>query len=150
MAAHRSGKGQTMSRIYWDTMLFIYLLEGNPQYGARVRWIYDRMRLRKDSLFTSFLTLGEILAGAQHSPHKAQAIRDAFAEMKIQFLPFDAGAVDTFASLRALQKLATADSIHLACAASKGMDLFLTADKRLTKQIVPGVQFISSIEATPI
>jgi predicted nucleic acid-binding protein len=70
--------------------------------------------------------------------------------MKVQFLSFDGSAVDTFASLRAEQKLATADAIHLACAASKSVDLFLTGDKQLTKQIVPGVQFISSIETSPI
>lgn len=136
-----------MSRVYWDTMLFIYLLEGNRKYGPVVRSIYDRMRLRGDSLYTSYLSLGEVLAGAPKSP---QMVREGFVEMAVQFLAFDAGAVDTFASLRAAQKLATADSIHLACAASKGIDLFLTADKLLTKQIVPGVQFISGIETSPI
>lgn len=139
-----------MSRVYWDTMLFIYLLEGNKQFGPRVHAIYERMQLREDSLCTSFLSLGEILAGAQKSPLKIQEIREAFSAMGVQFLPFDAGAVDTFASLRAAQKLPTADSIHLACAASKGIDLFLTGDRQLAKQIVPGIQFISGIEASPI
>lgn len=139
-----------MSKVYWDTMLFIYLLEGNKEYGPVVGSIYNRMLLRGDSLFTSYLSLGEILAGAHGSPQTAQAVRDGLAEMRVQFLSFDAGAVDTFASLRAVQKLATADSVHLACAASRGVDLFLTGDKRLTRQIVPGVQFISSIETSPI
>lgn len=139
-----------MSRVYWDTMLFIYLLEGNKQYASRVEAIYDRMRLRGDSLCTSYLSLGEILAGAHKVPEKSRIIRQAFAAMDIQWLPFDAGAVDTFASLRAVQKLATADSIHLACAASRGIDLFLTADRQLTKQIVPGIQFISALETSPI
>jgi predicted nucleic acid-binding protein len=139
-----------MSRVYWDTMLFIYLLEGNRQFGPAVKAIYGRMRLRGDSLCTSYLALGEILAGSPRSPQTAQMVRQGFAEMKVQFLAFDGSAVDAFASLRAVQKLATADAIHLACAASKGIDLFLTGDKQLTKQIVPGVQFISSIETSPI
>ena len=139
-----------MSKVYWDTMLFIYLLEGNRQYGVRVEGIYKRMQARGDSLHTGFLSLGEILAGAQHSPQKNQTIRAAFSAMRIQLLPFDAGAVDIFAFLRAGPKLATADSIHLACAATKGIDLFLTGDKQLTRQIVPGIQFISSIENSPI
>jgi uncharacterized protein len=139
-----------MSRVYWDTMLFIYLLEGNKQFGLQVRSIYDRMSVRGDSLYTSFVSMGEVLAGVQASPQKAQTIRDAFSAMKVQFLAFDGGAVDTFASLRGVQRLATADSIHLACAASRGIDLFLTGDKQLTKQIVSGVQFISSIENSPI
>ncbi|MBT9331283.1 type II toxin-antitoxin system VapC family toxin [Paracidobacterium acidisoli] len=139
-----------MSRVYWDTMLFIYLLEGNKQYAQRVEEIYNRMQLRGDSLCISFLGVGEMLAGAHASPQKAQTIRSAVAAMKIRLLPFDAGAVDTFASLRAVQKLATADSIHLACAASAGVDLFLTGDMRLTKQNVAGIQFISSIDTSPI
>ncbi|HEV2278518.1 MAG TPA: PIN domain-containing protein [Acidobacteriaceae bacterium] len=139
-----------MSRVYWDTMLFIYLLEGNRQHGPAVRSIYDRMRLRGDLLCTSYLSLGEILAGAHQSPQMARVVREGFAEMRVQLLPFDAGAVDTFAALRSVQKLSTADSIHLACAASRGADLFLTGDKQLTKQIVPGIQFISSIDASPI
>ena len=139
-----------MSKVYWDTMLFIYLLEGNQRYGPAVRSIYERMRIRGDSLCTSYLSLGEVLAGGPRSPQTAQAVREGFAAMNVQLLPFDGGAVDTFASLRAAQKLATADSIHLACAAAKGMDLFLTADRQLTKQIVPGIQFISSIENSPI
>ncbi len=139
-----------MSRVYWDTMLFIYLLEANTQHGGRVRAIYDRMRLRGDSLCTSFLSLGEVLAGAQGSQQVARTIREGFAKMNVELLSFSAGAVETFASLRAVQKLATADSIHLACAASRGVDLFLTGDKRLAKQIVPGIQFVSSIDASPI
>jgi len=139
-----------MSKVYWDTMLFIYLLEGNRQYGPLVRSIHNRMLQRGDLLCTSCVSLGEILAGAQRSPKIMQVVRDWFAEMNVELLSFDASAVDTFASLRAVQKLATADSIHLACAASRGADLFLTGDKRLTKQIVPGIQFISSIENSPI
>lgn len=139
-----------MSKVYWDTMLFIYLLEDNKQYASRVEAIYKRMLARGDSLFTSYLSLGEVLAGAQHSPEKAREIGEDFSAMNVHLLPFDAGAVDAFASLRAVQKLATADSIHLACAASLGIDLFLTGDKQLTKQNVAGVQFISSIETSPI
>lgn len=139
-----------MSRIYWDTMLFIYLLEGNPHYGPLVRAIYDRMLLRGDALCTSYLALGEVLAGAQKSPPWVRAIQSAFEEMKVELLPFNGGSVDTFASLRAVQKLATADSIHLACAASRGIDLFLTGDRQLTRQIVPGIQFIASLENCPI
>jgi uncharacterized protein len=139
-----------MSRVYWDTMLFIYLLEDNKHYASRVEAIHDRMRLRGDTLCTSFLTLGEILAGTRGSAAQAETIREEFAEMNVDFLPFDGAAVDTFATLRAQERLATADSIHLACAAARGIDLFLTGDKQLSKKIVPGIQFISSIDASPI
>jgi uncharacterized protein len=139
-----------MSKVYWDTMLFIYLLEDNKDYASRIEAIYDRMLARGDSLFTSYLSFGELLAGAVKSPQKLKTIQDDFSALNVELLPFDRQAVETFASLRAIQKLATADSIHFACAAAKGIDLFLTGDKQLTRQIVPGIQFISGIENSPL
>jgi predicted nucleic acid-binding protein len=62
--------------------------------------------------------------------------------MGFTYLPFDAGAVEPFSKLRSKQKVKIADAIHLACAASAGIDLFLTGDKQLTKLDVPGIQFI--------
>ena len=140
-----------MSRIYWDSMLFIYWLEGNPTFSERVRNLLERSYRRNDQLFTSYLALGEIMAGAEKSAHpqKAVVIRDNLEEIGFSFLPFDGGAVAPFARLRASQKLRIADAIHLACAASAGIDLFLTGDKQLLKLDVPGIQFIADF-STPI
>jgi len=63
-------------------------------------------------------------------------------------LPFDKGAVEPFGRLRGEQKLKIADAIHLACAASAGIDLFLTGDKQLLKIDVPGIQFIADFNST--
>lgn len=133
-----------MSRIYWDTMLFIYLLEDHPAFSTRAQQLLDRAYHRGDSLFTSYLALGEVMAGAEKSPspQKAAAVRETIAEMGFSCLPFDSGAVQPFVALRAKQKLKIADSIHLACAASAGIDLFLTGDKQLAKLDVSGIQFI--------
>ncbi len=140
-----------MSRIYWDSMLFIYLLEGNPAYTQRVQQLLERAYKRNDSLFTSYLALGEVMAGAEKSPHpqKATVIRSNLEDMGFSFLPFDSGAVAPFSRLRAKEKLRIADSIHLACAASAGIDLFLTGDKQLLKLDVSGIQFIADFN-TPI
>lgn len=51
--------------------------------------------------------------------------------------------VAPFAILCGERKVKIADSIHLACAASAGIDLFLTGDKQLAKLDVPGIQFIA-------
>ena len=138
-----------MSRIYWDSMLFIYLLEGHPAFSARTQHLLDRAYRRGDSLYTSYLALGEIMAGAENSPQprKAQIVRQTLDEMGFSYLPFDDGAVAPFSRLRAKQKLKIADSIHLACAASAGIDLFLTGDKQLVKLDVPGIQFIADFNA---
>jgi len=135
-----------MSRIFWDSMLFIYLLEeGNEESKKRVESLLKSSRDRGDSLFTSHLVLGEILAGAHKSPspEKTLLIREVLREMGFVFLPFDAGAVDAFSKLRAIHRVPIADSINLACAASAGIDLFLTNDTELFKLHVPGIHFIA-------
>ena len=50
-----------MSRIFWDTNLFIYLLENNPTFMPYVENLRIRMLSRGDQLLTSTITLGEVL-----------------------------------------------------------------------------------------
>lgn len=139
-----------MSRIFWDTMLLIYLTEGHPEFRQRTEQLLARARRRGDRLFTSYLALGEISAGAEKAtdPGKTRTVQETLKEIGFSYLPFDAGAVMPFARLRAREKLKAADCIHLACAASAGIDLFLTGDKQLTKLDVPGIQFIADFNAS--
>jgi uncharacterized protein len=138
-----------MSRIFWDSMLCIYLLEDHPVFATRVRRLLERAFKRGDALFTSYLALGEILAGAQKSPdpQKTQMVERILGEMGFSYLPFDRGAVASFSNLRATEKIPIADAIHLACAASAGIDLFLTGDKQLMRLDVPGIQFIADFNS---
>jgi predicted nucleic acid-binding protein len=126
-------------------MLFIYLLEDNPTFSTRVQLLLERAYNRNDLLFTSYLALGEVMAGGEKMPRpqKAATLRATIREMGFTCLPFDEGAVAPFSRLRSRERLRIADSIHLACAASAGIDLFLTGDKHLTKLDVPGIQFIA-------
>jgi len=91
------------------------------------------------------------MAGADPSAdsQKQAVIQSTLREMGFHFLPFDEGAVLTFSRLRAKEKLKVADAIHLACAASAGIDLLLTGDKQLLKLHVPGIQFIADFH-TPL
>jgi uncharacterized protein len=139
-----------MSRIYWDTMLFVYLLEDNQTYSSRVRGLLSRARRRRDSLYTSYLALGEVMAGVEKAanPKAARLVRETLAEMGFSFLPFDGDAVSPFSKLRAKEALKAPDAIHLACAASAGIDLFLTGDKHLMRLDVPGIQFIADFNSS--
>lgn len=103
---------------------------------------------RNDYLCCSYLALGEVMAGARWlgDADKATNIQNKIREMGFHFLPFDHGAVLPFSRLRAQEKLRAADAIHLACAASAEVDLFVTGDKQLTKRHVPGVKFIADID----
>jgi len=133
-----------MSRIFWDSMLFIYMVDDHPRFSTRVLHLLDRANERGDSLFTSYLVLGEILAGASKSPSPAKsiAVRSTLDAIGFSYLPFDDQAVTPFGQLRSQSRLKIADSINLACAASAGIDLFLTGDQQLVGRYVPGIQFI--------
>lgn len=139
-----------MSRIYWDTMLLIYVMEGNPVFRQRAEELLARSRHRGDALFTSYLALGELMAGAEKEvgATKTSVVAEVIEEMGFSFLPFDRGAVEPFSRLRVKERLRVADSIHLACAASAGIDLFLTGDKQLLKIYVPGIQFIADFNTS--
>ena len=138
-----------MSRIYWDTMLFIYWIEEHPTRVDGIRRLLSRMERRGDRLCTSTFGLGEVLVGARQRDdrHLAEAVRTAMRPPHVDLLPFDAVAAECYAEIRARHRTTPADSIHLACAAAAGVDLFLTNDAKLTRLDVPGIRFIAGLDA---
>lgn len=137
-----------MSRVYWDTMLFIYWLEDHPQFAKRVDAIHSRMEERHDQLITGAFTFGEILAGAYRkgTPKLADESKRVLRSVVEEVIPFTIETADRYAQIRRSLGIAPADAIHLASAAEAGTDLFLTNDKRLLGKIVPGIQFIASLD----
>ncbi len=137
-----------MTRIFWDSMLFIYLFQKDPLYWERVASLRRQSVERGDEICTSYLALGEILAGAYRDKDEnaAKAIQKGMAKANIRLLAFDQQSVDLFGRIRAEHRTAAADTIHLACAASFGVDLFITGDKRLLKLRVSGIKFIVGID----
>ncbi len=138
-----------MSRVYWDSMLFIYMLQGNPEYGPRVKTILNQMHTRKDVLCTSVFTLGEVLTGPRKtgSLSAAESVRSFFLESgRVELLPFSASTANRYSQIRATTSAQPADAIHLASAAESEVHLFITHDKRLQKLVIPGIHFISGLE----
>jgi uncharacterized protein len=137
-----------VSRIYWDTMLFIYWLEDHPQFAKRVDAIYSRMRERGDQLITGAFTFGEVLAGVYRkgAAHRAEQVRRQLQAVIAEVVPFTIETGEHYARIRGTLNLPPADAIHLASAAHAGTDLFLTNDKRLVGKFVPGIQFVASLE----
>ncbi|HWF66929.1 MAG TPA: PIN domain-containing protein [Acidobacteriaceae bacterium] len=137
-----------MSRIYWDTMLFIYWMEGNPDYARRVKELDNSMKRRRDVLCTSTFALGEMLV----KPYKLEkmdlvrAMRDYFQNSEIELLPFNAETAEVYARIRAEYDVSAADAIHLATAAQARVDLFLTNDRRLSQLTIPGIHFIAGLD----
>jgi predicted nucleic acid-binding protein len=109
------------------------------------------MRARGDELLTSTLTLGEVLVKplAQGDQLLAAAYRSGI-EASSTLIPFDLKAAITYARLRSDHSLRAPDAIQLACAATAGVDLFITNDIRLHAKHVAGIQFIVPPDRVPI
>lgn len=63
---------------------------------------------------------------------------------------FDEKAAWTYARIRKDRSLRAPDAIQLACAATVGVDLFITNDARLHSKQVSGIQFIVPLDRVPI
>lgn len=136
-----------MSRIFFDTNLFIYLFEGRGVEADRVSALRERILERQDQLFTSALTLGEILVKPMETKNAALVERYTSAiEATATVVPFAAEASPLYARIRLDRSIRPPDAIQLACAAAAEIDLFVTNDERLSRKTVPGIEFITSLE----
>ena len=137
-----------MSRIYWDAMLFIYLLEKNPVHGPQVVRIHQEMQRRKDTLCTSIFAIGEVLTGPRKMKDDAgiRGIKAFFAGREVEILPFDEKAADRYSMICADLRVKQADAIHLALAAAAGVDLFVSNDQKLHKLRIPGITFMADLD----
>lgn len=139
-----------MTRVFWDTNLFIYLFEDYGSLGQRVKEVRRAMLARGDQLITSAFTLGEVLvkpieAGNDELVERYERAITAASVM----LPFDLKAARIYAKLRCDRSLRAPDAIQLACAAAANVDLFITNDSRLQAKHVDGIQFIVSLDRVP-
>ena len=136
-----------MSRVFWDSNLFIYLFEGYGTHSAQVASLRDRMRARNDQLFTSTLTLGEVLVKPiEKGDQELRMKYEEALERTATLIPLDKAAARIYATIRGDRTLKAPDAIQLACAAQGRVDLFITNDDRLSQKAIPGIQFITSLE----
>ena len=136
-----------MSKVFWDTNLFVYLLEDKGKYAEQVIAVRQWMIEREDQLLTSTLTIGEVLVKPLEVGdiglvrHYEQAIG-----VGTTVLPFDLHAARKFAEIRRDRSIRASDAIQLVCASEAGVDLFITNGDRLSRKKIPAIQFIQSLE----
>jgi len=133
-------------------MLFIYWLEDHPKFGRRVGEIRTRMQERQDELITGAFAFAEVLAGV-YPRASAEVVREVKESLELsvsEVIPFTLGTADHYGRIRATLGVYPADAIHLASAANAVTDLFITNDRRLLGKIVPGIQFIASLDTALI
>jgi uncharacterized protein len=137
-----------MARIFWDTNLFIYLFEKNPEWSPPVVQLRQRMLARKDELLTSYLTVGEALTKPREVGNAIleKAYLSFFVNGPIELIPFELEAAKRYAEIRCRERIRPADAIQLACAAAARTDLFVTNDNRLAGTVVSGITFITGIK----
>src|SRR5918999_2012487 len=138
-----------VSRIFWDTNLFIYLIEDFKHLSERVINLRRRMIERGDELYTSALTVGEILIKPLEAGDEALARRYESALLQgAVIIPFDVEPARLYATIRKDRSIRPPDAIQLACASHARMDLFITNDERLSTKSIPRIQFVSSLQRT--
>jgi predicted nucleic acid-binding protein len=141
-----------LARIFWDTNLFIYLLEDNPTFTKAVLDLRGNMLARGDELITSTFTLGEILIKPVEKGDSklTEEYRGLFSQPEITLCDFDRSAADHYSHIRQDRSIRPADAIQLACAAAVQVHLFITNDERLSRKIVSGIDFITSLGRAPL
>ncbi len=140
-----------MSRVFFDTNVFIYMFEGLEPFRSRVLEIRRRTIERGDQIVTSAMTLGEILVKPTKLGQTSLIDQyDRAIRSTARIVSFDPPVAWRYATLRATHTLRSADAIQLACASHFGVDLFITNDTNMHKLNVSGIGFISSLEKVPL
>jgi predicted nucleic acid-binding protein len=132
-----------LSRIFWDSNLFIYLFEDNGTLSERVAQLRGQMLKRNDELLTSTFTLGEILVKPiENGFHSLRRQYEDVLQSISTLVPLDVEAAAIYASIRQDRSIKSPDAIQLACAAHARTDLFITNDGHLQGKVIPGIHFI--------
>ncbi len=141
-----------MAKVFWDTNLFIYLFEGTGAAAEQTLDLWKRMLDRGDRLYTSALSVGEVLVMPAREGRREleQRYLLLFQSSRITIIPFDLEAAPHFALVRVDPTIRPPDAIQLACAAAAEVDLFITNDERLSRKKISRIKFITSLARAPI
>lgn len=128
---------QKVSTIFLDTAPIIYFIEAHPRFGSIAKEIVDSFRIGSTSVFTSVVTLAEVLSKPEESANHALA--DRFAEFlehgrNLTLLEISAAIAKRAGKLRGqYHGLKTMDAIQIAAANEVEADIFVTNDKDLQR-----------------
>jgi predicted nucleic acid-binding protein len=132
------------SRVYFDTNVFILLVEGEPERAAIIRRLFDELRKYDSSAVTSELTLGEVLApprrkGALELHIKKRIYLDLIVWSGfIELIPVSRDLLIETANLRNVSRHKLPDAVHVVSAIRSRCTYFLSNDvdaKRVPTQM---------------
>jgi len=125
-------------KIALDTVIFIYALEGNKEFGELAKSCLEAIEQGKCRGFASDLVLAELMVKPLREGK--QEIAAEYAEELPSFpnLSFSSptrSTIITAAKLRANASLKLIDALHLATAIEQKCQIFITNDTRLKHSI---------------
>jgi len=87
---------------FWDTNLFIYLIEQDPTWHDTIIKIRQDMLAKDDILVTSTLTLGEVLLKPlrENRLDLAEKYRSILTSSSVILINFDESVAERFAKIR--------------------------------------------------
>jgi predicted nucleic acid-binding protein len=141
-----------MSRVFLDTNIFIYLIEDEGELGRKSMELVERLTTRRDLVYTSTLTLGEVLTQplSQGDTKLAELYEEKLGSPGVHLLDFDRVAARNYARIRLDRSIKAPDAMQLSMAAEARCDLFVTNDERLSRKVVDGIQFIAGLDRVPV
>lgn len=120
------------ARIYVDANIWIYFLEGHPDFAPQVRAIFIAAASTETTLFTNEIAIAECLIKPAREKNDLQisAYDALFSDPSITILPVD-GAIARHAALTGGELgLKLIDAMHHISAREAGCSYFFTGDGR--------------------
>ncbi len=133
-------------RVYIDTNIVIYAIEGLANYAAQIQPLLQAMKAAEVLVVTSELTLAETLVGPIKTNNlRIQQTYRSFlvTTVILEVVPVSRRILEDAAQLRATSKLKLPDAIH-----QYQCDSFLTNDVVFKSLNLPQVKMLADVDLT--
>ncbi len=124
--------------IYLDSNVFIYFVEGRPEWAEPLKALFDSLLLHPGAAITSELTLAEVLApaklGGARPPHIKRLYLDTIVwNRAISSRPVSRNIFYETAELRKITGRKLPDAIHIVTAINAKCRYFVSRDRDARK-----------------
>lgn len=116
-----------------DTMVLIYHFEDHEEFGPAATELLRAAESGRCRLVVSILTRLEVLVAPKRQGREdlCRRYRELFESFpNLEVISIDASVVEIASDLRSVHNLRTPDALHLATAAHRRVDAFITEDSR--------------------
>lgn len=124
----------TGATVYLDTNVFVYAVEGFPEYQEFLKELFDRIERSEITAVTSELTLAEVLVKPlELGRHDIVAFYDEMLQTsdRLVVAPIEREILVNAAEYRATLNISLPDAIHVATAVNSGCSILLSNDRKL-------------------